>query len=148
MTAVLPRGGSAVAPISQTAEYALRAMAELALAESGTALPALELSRATNVPVHYLSKVLRRLVAAGLLISHKGHGGGFVLARPAHRIRFADVLDAIGEAPVSGRCAFGWGDCDASRPCPLHPAWSTLNDSLVRWANDSTLANLRRRRRK
>jgi Rrf2 family protein len=142
MTPVMPRG-SAVAPISQTAEYALRAMAELALAESGTALKASELSRATNVPVHYLSKVLRRLVAAGLLVSQKGHGGGFALARPAHRIRFADVLEAMGEAPVSGRCAFGWGDCDARHPCPLHPAWSTLNDALVRWAHDSTLAKLR-----
>lgn len=147
MTPVMPRG-SAIAPISQTAEYALRAMAELALAEPGTALRASELSRATNVPVHYLSKVLRRLVSAGLLLSQKGHGGGFVLARPAHRIRFADVLAAMGEAPVSGRCAFGWGDCDATRPCPLHPAWSTLSDALVRWANDSTLANLRRRRRR
>jgi Rrf2 family protein len=123
-------------------------MAELALAGPGTALKATELSRATNVPVHYLSKVLRRLVAAGLLISQKGHGGGFVLARPAHRIRFAHVLEAMGEAPVSGRCAFGWGDCDASHPCPLHPAWSTLNDALVRWANDSSLGNLRRGRRK
>ena len=131
----------AVSPFSQTAEYALRAMACLA-ARGEDALRASDLTEATHVPVHYLSKVLRRLVAAGLLISQKGHGGGFVLARRADQITFADVLDAVGEAPAGGRCAFGWGSCDARHPCPLHPAWSVLSESLVSWADKTTLAEV------
>jgi len=106
------------------------------------ALRAQDLSKQTLVPVHYLSKVLRRLVAAGLLVSQKGHGGGFVLARPASQIKFADVLAAMGEAPTGGRCAFGWGNCDARHPCPLHPAWSALTDSLMEWADSTTLAEV------
>src|SRR5262245_25949627 len=110
----LPQAG--VAPFSQTAEYALRALA--CLATSTEPLRALDLGERTQVPVHYLSKVLRRLVGARLLVSQKGHRGGFVLARAPRQIRFIDVLEAVGEAPVAGRCAFGWERCDANHPCP------------------------------
>ena len=85
MTSVRSKGrsdGGRIAPISQTAEYALRAMSHLARPDAA-AMRAIDLARATQVPVHYLSKVLRRLVDAGLLHSQKGHGGGFVLARRA-----------------------------------------------------------------
>jgi Rrf2 family protein len=132
-----------VAPLSQTAEYAIRAMAHLArVADSEPAVRARDLSRATLVPVHYLSKVMRRLVAAGLLVAQKGHGGGFSLARPAATIRFSDVLAAVDEAPNGDRCAFGWGSCDARTPCPLHPAWSRLNEALIGWAAETTLAHV------
>lgn len=131
-----------IAPLSQTAEYALRAMTRLAQAKDEPALRAADLAADTHVPVHYLSKVLRRLVAAGLLESQKGHGGGFTLKRAAEQIRFADVLDAMGEAPVEGHCAFGWGNCDSKRPCPLHPAWTVLNGALQDWASKTTLADV------
>lgn len=136
-----PRG---VSPLSQTAEYAFRAMACLARERDNPALRAQDLSKETAVPIHYLSKVLRRLVAAGLLTSQKGHGGGFELARPATQIRFKDVLAAVGEEPTVGRCAFGWGNCDSRHPCALHPAWSMLTDSLMKWANTTTLADVSR----
>jgi Rrf2 family protein len=139
--ATQPSDGGRVAPLSQTAEYALRAMAELARPHAEP-LRGSDLSSATQVPPHYLSKVLRRLVNAGLLVSQKGHGGGFVLARPAGEIRFADVLAAVDQAPHSGRCAFGWGSCDAQHPCLLHPAWSRLNDALMSWADRTTLAEV------
>lgn len=134
-----PRGRAA--PVSQTAEYALRAMAVLSKAET-PALRAKDLSIATHVPVHYLSKVLRRLVAAGLLVARKGHGGGFALARPPQRISIGDILASVGGAPDTTRCAFGWGDCDARHPCPLHPTWSALNDALTSWSNATTLADI------
>ncbi len=130
-----------ISPVSQSAEYALRAMTCLAQGDR-VARKAADLAVEASVPAHYLSKVLRRLVAAGLLDSQKGHGGGFVLARPASEIRFADVLAAMGEAPVGGRCVFGWGKCDEKKPCPLHPAWSVLSEALQSWARESTLADV------
>lgn len=131
-----------VSALSQTAEYAFRAMACLAQDRPVPGLRAQDLSELTEVPVHYLSKVLRKLVAAGLLVSQKGHHGGFVLARPARQIRFAEILAAVGEAPAPGRCAFGWGNCDVRNPCPLHPAWMALTNSLQGWANSMTLADV------
>ena len=81
-----------------TAEYALRAMAHIAGAPRDQPATASELAAATFVPVHYLSKLLRKLVTAGLLVSQKGHRGGFVLVRSVQQIRFIDVLEAVDRA--------------------------------------------------
>lgn len=126
--------------LSQTAEYAFRAMAALAGLAAGEAITATGLAERTGVPVHYLSKVMRRLVLGKLVRGHKGHGGGFQLARPAATIRFADVLRATDTGPQPNRCAFGWGECDVAHPCPLHPAWSKLNEAFRRWAETTRLS--------
>ncbi len=77
--------------LNQTAEYALRAMAHLAELEEGVPVRAAELAEATKIPPHYVSKVLRKMVLAGLVNSQKGHGGGFALALHPSRITLADV---------------------------------------------------------
>ena len=128
--------------ISQTAEYAIRAMSAIATLREGAKIRATDLGRATGIPGPYLSKILRRLVLANLLISQKGQGGGFSLARPAGEIPFIDILNAIDAFPAEGACAFGWGNCDQLLPCPLHGAWSRLNGHVERWANETNLAEI------
>ncbi len=80
---------------SQAGRYALRIMAILAIQPEAALLRAKDLAESTRVPAAYLSKVLRRLTEAGLLLSKKGHHGGFRLARPASEIRLKDVLEAV-----------------------------------------------------
>ncbi len=126
-----------------TAEYALRAMAALALMPVGVRARNAELSRATAVPISYLSKVMRQMVVAGLVTAEKGHGGGFMLARPPGEISFNAILDATG-IERDRPCAFGWGKCNAERPCPLHDAWSELKDRWDSWAEGTTLADVTR----
>jgi Rrf2 family protein len=128
--------------ISQTAEYAIRAMSAIATLPEGIKIRATDLGRATGIPAPYLSKILRRLVLAELLVSQKGQGGGFALARPAVEIPFIDILNAIDAFPTDERCAFGWGSCDQLSPCPLHDAWSRLNHHIRDWANDTNLAEV------
>lgn len=129
--------------LSATAEYALRAMAYLATLAPGASARASDLESATTASAAYLTKVLRRLVVAGLLVSQKGHHGGFALARPPARIRFLDILEAVGHAPDPTRCAFGWGECDPHAPCPLHPAWSEFTETFRVWATSTTLAGVK-----
>lgn len=129
--------------LPQTAEYALRAMAHLATLPPGTAVPARDLAVAAQIPVHYLSKILRRLVLEGLLLSQKGHGGGFTLSRSPETIDFLSVLRAADFSPTANRCAFGLGNCDQNDPCPLHESWSALEQAFFDWASHTTLANVR-----
>ena len=128
--------------ISQTAEYAIRAMSAIATLPEGVKIRAADLGPAAGIPAPYLSKILRRLVLAGLLVSQKGQGGGFSLARPAVEIPFIDILNAVDAFPADGRCAFGWGSCDQLSPCPLHGAWSRLSNQLRDWADDTNLAEV------
>lgn len=128
--------------LPQTAEYALRAMTYIANLREGESVRARDLGRAIAVPGPYLSKLLRRMVVAKLLTSRKGHGGGFVLAQPPTFIRFLDILTASDYDINPKHCAFGWGSCNPHNPCPMHPTWTKLNDSLCTWAATTTLADV------
>ncbi len=128
--------------LSQTAEYALRAMAWLAMAPESKPVRAADLARATGIPTYYVSKVLRRLVLADLLESQKGQGGGFSLSRAPREISFINILSAVDAFPTQGRCAFGWGQCDATDPCPLHNSWSQLDDRIRDWAAGTSLEEI------
>jgi Rrf2 family iron-sulfur cluster assembly transcriptional regulator len=142
MVKSLPQHAHAVRLLPTTVEYAFRALAELAGAAPAETVPSADLAVRTGVPEAYLQKVLRRLVSHGLLHGSKGHGGGFSLARPASRIRFADVLDAMDALPSIDRCAFGRPRCSSANPCPLHPAWARLRECVTEWADTTTVADV------
>lgn len=124
--------------LNQTIEYALRAMACLAQ-QHGGALRTRDLAAKAQIPSHYLAKILRRMVLADLVVSQRGHGGGFQLSKPPEQIRFSDIFRAMDFDPAEGRCVFGHGQCDASDPCPLHAAWTRFSDDFTTWAHDTTL---------
>src|SRR5690348_10425467 len=62
--------------LSQTAEYALRAVVTIARDESA-GKTAQEIARESQVPLDYLSKVLNSLARAGIVKAQRGRGGGF-----------------------------------------------------------------------
>jgi Rrf2 family iron-sulfur cluster assembly transcriptional regulator len=128
----------------QTVEYALRAMAYMVVHADGERLTSQELSAATRIPVAYLSKILRKLVEADLLEGQRGHGGGFKLAKPPSKVRFADIFNAVDFELQADHCVFGAQACDPKKPCPLHGVWGDLKDPFIQWARKTTLLDVRR----
>lgn len=103
---------------SQTAEYALRAMVQLAFAgQAGCSTD--ELARKTQVPRAYLSKVLQGLRAAGLLDSKRGAGGGVRLVKPPEEISILDVVNAVDPIRRINSCPLKLQSHEL-RLCPLH----------------------------
>lgn len=104
--------------ISQTAEYALRAIVWLARDPAmlfGTA----RIARATHVPAGYLSHVLQALARAGLVESSPGRSGGFRLRRSRRKISVLDVVNAVDPVERIVRCPLG-RKSHRGRLCPLH----------------------------
>jgi Rrf2 family protein len=87
--------------LSTTAGHAVRALVFLARRPPGRPVPSHTIARAHGLPELFLLKVLRPLVAVGVLLSVKGVHGGYRLARPAQRISLLDVVEAI-DGPVRG----------------------------------------------
>ena len=79
---------------SQTVEYALRAMVQLA-SDAPAASTTRHIAAKTKVPGAYLAKVLQSMRRAGLIHSRRGVGGGVSLARPAAKISLMEVIDAV-----------------------------------------------------
>lgn len=129
--------------LSQTSEYAIRAVSTIAVLGEKGPVKAKDLSKTISIPVHYLSKVLRRLVTAKILDATKGHNGGFVLARPPQKIKILDVLAAVESEVPAKHCIFGWRMCNSKDPCILHHRWSSVNDAFQSWACTTTLADIK-----
>lgn len=104
--------------LSQTIEYALRAMTHLASLEHGATANSETIAQRTKVPRGYLSKILRDLVVAELILSQRGPNGGFSLARAADKISMLDVVDAVDPIPRVKKCPLG--NPGHLQLCPLH----------------------------
>jgi Rrf2 family protein len=87
--------------LSTTAAHAVRALAFLARQPGGRPVPSHTIATAEGLSGLFLLKVLRPLVAAGVLLSGRGPNGGYRLARPAQRISLLDVVEAV-DGPVRG----------------------------------------------
>lgn len=81
--------------ISAKSDYAVRAMAELAVAPPGDAVKAESIAAAQDIPLNFLLGILRELRNAHLVRSQRGRDGGYVLSRPASQIALADVIRAV-----------------------------------------------------
>ena len=123
--------------ISQTAEYALRAVAALA-GSPDEPMVTQRLAEATKVPAGYLSKVLQSLGRAGLVNSTRGVGGGFVLARPASEITIYDIVQAVDPLQRIRTCPLGLAS-HGVRLCPLH---KRLDDAMKQVEDAFRASNL------
>ena len=104
--------------LSQTAEYALRAMVALAT-RTDEARTAQEIAQASRVPLNYLSKVLNSLVRAGIVSGQRGRGGGFQSVRPASEITVLEVVMAVDPLRRIRACPLGL-TAHGENLCPLH----------------------------
>ncbi len=67
--------------ISAKADYAVRAMVELAAAPDEKPVKAERIATAQGIPLNFLENILGELRHAGLVRSHRGAEGGFRLSR-------------------------------------------------------------------
>jgi len=81
--------------LTQTAEYALRAMSALA-ARRGQTIPATELAAQADVPPPYLAKIMQQLAATELVKGRRGIGGGYTLSADPDTVTALDVILAVG----------------------------------------------------
>ncbi len=104
--------------ITQTAEYALRAVVALA-SSPDVRLSTGRIAGETRVPAGYLSKVLQELARAGLVESVPGRAGGFRLSRSPGEISLLDVVSAVDPIRRIESCPLELKS-HRTELCPLH----------------------------
>jgi len=103
--------------ISKTAEYALRSIACLST-DPGTAFSADVLAAQSKVPRRYLHRVLQDLVAAEIVRSRPGPGGGYELVVETDRLNILDIVNAVSPIERIRSCPLGLPFHQTL--CPLH----------------------------
>lgn len=104
--------------ISQTAEYALRAIVYLGN-QVGKACTTAQLAEEINAPPSYLAKVMKGLTRAGIVESQRGLHGGFTLARNPRDVTILEVVNSVDAFHRIPRCPLG-RPAHTSGLCPLH----------------------------
>jgi Rrf2 family protein len=125
--------------ISQTAEYALRAI--VFLADCHHPQTNHQIAAVTRVPAGYLAKVLQSLARAGLVQSQRGLHGGCTLAKPPQRITVWEVIDAVDPIQRIRSCPLGL-KAHGVRLCPMHRRLDDAMASVEKAFRSSTVAEL------
>ncbi|MEM1183899.1 MAG: Rrf2 family transcriptional regulator [Planctomycetota bacterium] len=126
--------------LSQTSEYALRAMSCLAYAPDELT-PTPVLARYTKVPSNYLAKVLQLLAQADLIVGRRGVGGGYRLAKAAADITMLDVVNAIDPVRRIESCPLGLPN-HGGVLCALHKALDEAAMHILNTFSGVTMADL------
>ena len=128
--------------ITRTADYGVRVMTRLAVAPTGTRMTVAELAHESQSTVAFTGKILQRLVAARLLVSHRGFEGGFELARSADSITLLDIVTALDGKLCLNECLPGGVGCDRASTCTAHQVWQRAQDALAQVLGAESLAQM------
>lgn len=128
--------------ISRTGVHATLALAFLAQLEPGSFAGAIQIADEIGAPRNYLGKLLKQLAEAGLLVSQKGFGGGFRLARASEKVTLFDIIEPLERVSKWNGCFLGRSKCSDDSPCAVHHRWSEIRDSYLKFLRETTLAEL------
>lgn len=126
--------------ISQTVEYALRAVVYLA-GQAPEARTTDQVAAVTHVPKPYLSKVLQGLVRAGVVRSQRGIGGGMTLVKAPNELTILEVVNAVEPVARIRSCPLGLAS-HGVHLCPLHRRLDDAMASVEKAFGQTTLAEV------
>lgn len=103
---------------------------------------AAQVAAETRLPPATVAKVLKTLAHAGIVVSTRGAGGGYRLARDAERITVAEVVAAVDGAIGITQCSVHEPSCERVEFCPTRPHWQHINTALGQALAAVTLADM------
>lgn len=128
--------------LSRQADYAVRAMVDLAGPAPELRVQTRDIARRQQIPNAFLPRIIASLSRAQLIHTYRGTGGGVTLARPASQISLLDIIQAI-EGPIRlNRCTYEPGRCNRELFCRVHPVWGQAQDHMNQLLGGTKLADL------
>jgi Rrf2 family iron-sulfur cluster assembly transcriptional regulator len=131
--------------LSTKGRYAVMAMADLARrqCDATRAVALAEIAARQQISLSYLEQLFARLRRKGLVMSARGPGGGYRLARTAEATSIADIVHAVDEPLRATRCASqGKGCMLKGERCLTHDLWEDLGHRIEDYLASVSLADV------
>ncbi|MEQ1531671.1 MAG: SUF system Fe-S cluster assembly regulator [Methylococcales bacterium] len=126
--------------ISKLTDYAIVIVSFMAK-ESRT-LAAMEIASVTGIALPTVSKILKLLLNAGVLVSSRGAKGGYGLADQPDKISVATVISAM-EGPIAlTECSISQQGCEQASGCGIHANWTVINQTIQNALASVSLADM------
>ena len=122
------------------ADYAVRIVD--VLSQSAQKVDARTISTQTQVPLRFALKILRKLVAGGLIVSYKGAHGGYSLARGADQITLRQVIESVEGPYMLNRCQQTEYSCTHTASCRFHEIYDEISLIVRQMLDSYTFATL------
>jgi len=127
---------------SRSAEYAIRAFVFLADVQPGKYAMVKQIAEQSDIPSHFLAKILQQLARQGFLRSSKGPTGGFALRYPASEINLLQLVDSIDGLADYQRCIGGMTECNDQMRCGMHDSWKALRSRIIEYLEGTSVEDL------
>jgi Rrf2 family iron-sulfur cluster assembly transcriptional regulator len=130
--------------LSTKGRYAVMAMVDLARNGTGKPVALNEIAQRQEISLSYLEQLFARLRRGGLVVSARGPGGGYRLARPAEETRISDIMLAVDEPIKATRCHHGSprGCTGQQGRCITHDHWEVLGRQIHIFLSSVTVADV------
>jgi Rrf2 family iron-sulfur cluster assembly transcriptional regulator len=129
--------------LSTKGRYAVMALTDLAKREQDRAVSLADIAARQEISLAYLEQLFARLRREGLVVSSRGPGGGYRLARSAAETNIADIVSAVDEPLRATRCAeHGKGCMLKGEKCLTHDLWEEVGHQLHDYLSSVSLADV------
>ena len=108
---------------------------------SDESVSAREIAEQYHIPAELMAKILQKLVRKGLLASHQGMNGGYILAKDPASISIVDVVEAL-EGPISITPCERGDDCKQLQMCSVRDPLLKIKAKVVRVLGDTSIYEL------
>lgn len=134
---------SSLMQVGRRVDYAVRALSYLAGQPPGRVISRADIEKSQDIPSFYLSKIMKDLVAGGLVRSHIGSKGGFTLAKDASAITIKDVYETVERPLVLMECLEeGANYCSYCSVCSQRSVWEEARAVLAKFLSGVAVADI------
>jgi FeS assembly SUF system regulator len=129
--------------LSKLADYGLLLMTLIARGETFGQRTARDLAVESHLPLATVSKLLKELLQSGLLVSHRGIKGGYLLSREPQEISLIEIIAAIEGPMALTECSTEvTGLCNIEAGCPIKSNQRIINQAVRGVLERITLSDL------
>ncbi|MGE4549168.1 MAG: Rrf2 family transcriptional regulator [Intestinibacillus sp.] len=129
--------------ISTKGRYALRLMLDLALHDTGAAVPIKVIAARQGISEKYLEQIIALLTRAGFVSSTRGARGGYRLSRPPGEYSVGMILRLTEGSLAPVACVEDDPDpCGRESSCATRYVWNKLNEAIGCVVDSITLDEL------
>jgi Rrf2 family protein len=133
--------------LSTRGRYGVRTLLDLALHQEEGLVLLKDVARRQEFSLQYLEHLIAPLIAAGLVKSTRGAGGGVSLVKPPAEITLGEAVQLL-EGPIAPvDCVNDPELCHRSSFCVTRDVWIEMKEAISRVLDSTTLQDLVNRRR-
>jgi len=130
--------------LSTKGRYAVMAMVDLARRQDERAVSLADIAERQEISLSYLEQLFARLRRSGLVVSARGPGGGYRLAREASAVSIAAIVLAVDEPLHATRCGDhrAAGCMKKGERCLTHDLWDEMGRKIQDYLESVSLADV------